>query len=397
MPIVSGFIFLQIEFSEVTIWQRKGTGEFFMPNEFLTVKNIARAVLPRLIENLVFPNLVYKDYSEAYELGRGATIRVRKPVTLTARDFDETLGTSPENIHEESVDVTLDKLATVDAEFGAVARATSVDDLNRLFVEPAAAALAEKINADGLSLYKDIPYFVGTAGTTPDGLDDFANAAKLLDQHKVPASHRFGVWDIDAMAKFRQLGDIVNAEKSGATAALRAGSIGNIYGISNFMSQGVVNHTAGTGSSATISVGAAASAGDSTIKLKGAAAFTLKKGDLLTIAGKQYVVTADANVGTTSTDVTVYPALAADLATTDTVTACAGGAQNLVFHENAFAFVTRPLAAPAGVESYSTSYNGITLRITRGYDMKYKKETISADVLYGFKTMYPELAVRVLG
>ena len=368
-----------------------------MPNEFLTVKNIARAVLPRLIENLVFPNLVYKDYSEAYELGRGATIRVRKPVTLTARDFDETQGTSPEDIHEESVDVTLDKLATVDAEFGAVARATSVDDLNRLFVEPAAAALAEKINADGLSLYKDIPYFVGTAGTTPDGLDDFANAAKLLDQHKVPASHRFGVWDIDAMAKFRQLGDIVNAEKSGATAALRAGSIGNIYGISNFMSQGVVNHTAGTGSSATISVGAAASAGDSTIKLKGAAAFTLKKGDLLTIAGKQHVVAADASVGTTSTDVAIYPALAANLATTDTVTACAGGAQNLVFHENAFAFVTRPLAAPAGVESYSTSYNGITLRITRGYDMKYKKETISADVLYGFKTMYPELAVRVLG
>ena len=28
--------------------------------------------------------------------------------------------------------------------------------------------------------------------------------------------------------------------------------------------------------------------------------------------------------------------------------------------------------------------------------MKYKKETLSADVLYGFKTMYPELAVRVL-
>ena len=46
---------------------------------------------------------------------------------------------------------------------------------------------------------------------------------------------------------------------------------------------------------------------------------------------------------------------------------------------NAFAFVTRPLAAPAGVESYVTSYNGVTLRVVRGYDMKYKKEMLSMD------------------
>ena len=29
--------------------------------------------------------------------------------------------------------------------------------------------------------------------------------------------------------------------------------------------------------------------------------------------------------------------------------------------------------------------------------MKYKREMLSMDVLYGFKTLYPELAVRVLG
>ena len=36
-----------------------------MGNEFLSIKNIARQALPRLIENLVFPNLIYKDYSDA--------------------------------------------------------------------------------------------------------------------------------------------------------------------------------------------------------------------------------------------------------------------------------------------------------------------------------------------
>lgn len=183
-----------------------------MANEFLSVKNIARAILPRLIENLVFPNLCYKDFSNDFELGKGATVQVRKPVTYTASEFDEASGVTAQDIKEQSVDVTLDKLATVDAEYGSLARATSVDDLNRLFVEPAAIALAEKINRDGLKLAIDVPYAIGTAGTTPDGLDDFANAAKVLDEAKVPTAQRYGIWDPTAMSKFRQIGDIVNAE-----------------------------------------------------------------------------------------------------------------------------------------------------------------------------------------
>ena len=210
-----------------------------MSNSFLSVKNIARQTLPRLIENLVFPNLNYKDYSDAYEVGKGATIQVRKPVILTASDFNEGSGVSAQDVKEESVEVTLDKLATVDVEFGAIARATSVDDLNRLFIEPAAAALAEKINNDGLALYKDIPYYTGTAGNTPSTLAIFANAAKVLDDNKVPTTLRRGVWSPTCMASFRQIGDIVNAEKSGTTEALRAGSIVNIFGIDNYMTQGI--------------------------------------------------------------------------------------------------------------------------------------------------------------
>ena len=34
-----------------------------MANQLITIKEIARAALPRLIENLVFPNLVHKDFS----------------------------------------------------------------------------------------------------------------------------------------------------------------------------------------------------------------------------------------------------------------------------------------------------------------------------------------------
>lgn len=219
-----------------------------MANTFVTTKHIARQTLPRLLEQLVFPNLVYRDFSSQFMAGAGDTIRIRKPVTLVAQDFSQGTPVVEQDVTDSTIDVTLDKLATVDVGFGAIESATNVDDLNRLVIEPAAIALAQKINGDGLALAGLISQTCGVAGTTPDALADFADAARVLDDAGVPAGMRRGVWDTAAMAKFRQLGDIVNADKSGSTEALRAGSIGNIFGIDNYMAQGVVTHTlAGAG------------------------------------------------------------------------------------------------------------------------------------------------------
>ena len=70
---------------------------------------------------------------------------------------------------------------------------------------------------------------------------------------------------------------------------------------------------------------------------------------------------------------------------------------NLMFHKNAFAFVNRPLEVAHGAESYVTSFNGLSIRVTMGYDIQTKKQTLSIDCLYGYKTLYPELAVVVKG
>ena len=49
-----------------------------MANTFITIQEIARNVLPRLIENLVFPNLVHKDFSNDFSRSLGDTIQVRR-------------------------------------------------------------------------------------------------------------------------------------------------------------------------------------------------------------------------------------------------------------------------------------------------------------------------------
>ena len=279
-----------------------------MANNFMEIKNIARKALPRLMENLVFPNLVYKDFADEHAAGKGAIVRVRKPVMLTAQEFSGTA--AAQDVSEESVEVQLNKLATVDVAFGAIERATNVDDLDRLFIQPAAAALAQKINADGLALFAGV--INSTDPVDAASLAPFLTAAKVLNKNKVPLSPRCGVWSPDAEAQFRTVPALVNVDQCGSNEALRDGSIGRIFGIDNYMAQGV------------------------------------------------------------------------------------NGMLGCVFHPYAFAFVTRPLAAPAGVESYTTSYNGITLRVTRGYDMKTKTEMLSMDVLYGYKLLDPSLAVKVI-
>lgn len=372
-----------------------------MSNTFITLQEIARQALPRLIENLVFPNLCYRDFSDTFAQ-KGDTIQVRKPVVLTASEFDASQGVTAQDMTESSVTVTLDKIATVDVEASAIETAVNIDDLNRVFVEPAAVALAEKINADGLALYAGVPTFVDCS---TKNLAALAAVRKQLNVQKVPTSGRVAIWDPAADAAFMTIDAIVNAEKSGTTQALREGSIGRVFGMENYMAQGVKAFTGGAGITSVTApkVNGAVTAGATTIAIDGTALVgKLLKGDVLTIGGNKYMVTEDTAAAATNAIATVkiWPAApAGGIADNADITIGTGYTANLAFHPMAFAYVTRPLYNPdgEGVASYVTSYNGLSLRVTKGYNQQYKKSIYSMDVLYGYKCVYPELATRCIG
>lgn len=374
-------------------------------NQFVSTKQIARETLTRLCDNLVFPNLIYRDDGGSRAVQKGDTVQVRRPVRLEAKEFSPETGISAQNLVEEAVDVKLDTIASVDIELSAIEAACDMDSLTRLFLEPAAAALAEKINADGLMLYRDIRRNCGTPGTPPNALSAFAEASLLLDEAKVPTDRRYAVWSPYATSRLKQVPAVVSAEACGSNKALRTGNIGCVFGLENYMSQAVVNHTSGSladteytltiTAKANGSVELTASATSGTVSITGK---TLVRGDILQGDDCDLLVSADCTAsGAAKITVPVDAASYAAAKIGDTVTVCGSHDANLVFHPHAFAFVTRPLATPAGVESYVTSYNGISLRVVRAYDVRYKKEILSMDVLYAFKTVYPELAVRYLG
>ena len=310
-----------------------------MANQLITIKELARLTLPRLLENLVFPNLCYRDLEQDIT-GRklGDTIQIRKPVNLVAHDFDPAAGVTSQNIQEDTVDFTLNRIATVDAR-------------------------------------------------------------KALNLNKAPVSGRCAVWDAEADAAFTNLDCLVHADKAGRNEALQEGSIGRVMGFDNYMSQGVARHESGVTAAEGVKVNGAVAEGANTLSIKGTSLTgQLKKGDLLVIDGKNYTVTQDTDAASANVmaQVKVYPALPETNDGT-AVTIMASHTANLAFCPMAFAFATRPLVAPAGVESYVTGFNGVNLRVVRGYDMQHKRELLSMDVLYGFKTLYPELAVRVMG
>ena len=214
-----------------------------MSNKLLTCQRIAREALPMLVNNLVVPELFYTDYSKDF-VKEGDTIQVEKPAQFEAKDFKDEV--TIQEINQKSVPVVMDHIADVSVEITSKELTLDRVAFNEKILIPMMEAIAEKINKEGLEMYKNVYKTLGTAGTTPSTIEVMANARGLLNKAKAPMGNRYAVWDPDADVKFSTIDAILHAEKSGSTQALREGSIGRVQGLENFMSQQVAVHEAGT-------------------------------------------------------------------------------------------------------------------------------------------------------
>lgn len=372
-------------------------------NTFLTMQEIADRVALRLYEKLAMPGLVYNEPSLDGQFGnKGTIVQVRKPATFTANTFTSTI--SAEGITEGYANVELDTIADVSVEVTSKEMTCNIDDFQYQVIDGAVPALASHIQNKLLQLYKDVYSWTGASGTTPDGLDDLAGAAQKLDEQYAPDDMRSAVFNPAAVAKFRQLDSLVEVDKSGWTEGLRRGNLGAVYGMDLYGIQTIPTHVAG-GYTALADVKIAGTAGAKTAVLTstaGASTAKLEAGDLIQITGYgQYVVTAQtASASSGVVTVSIEPALK-ETHTATAVTfpdvSARGHVANLAFHRNAFALVSKPLWLPGDKEAAYASWNGISVRVVKGYDMTYKKDVISFDVLYGVKTLDNRLATRILG
>lgn len=369
-----------------------------MPNIFLTSQQIAREALLRLQSNFVMAGLVHTDYSSEFKQ-QGDTIQVRKPATFIADEFGGTINL--QDVGESNVLVKLDKIADVSVEVSSKELSLNIENFGTQILDGATLAIAEKVDQDLCGLYADIPYYSGVGGTTPSALKDISNAMLVLNNNRVPTQNRYAVWDPYAQANLVTIDAIARVDASGTNAALREASMGRIMGFDNFMDQNIKTHVAGAYSALT-DVKGDGTAGESTVTLTstaGSSTAQLKKGDVFTVNGQQFVATADSpNAVSGVVTINVYPAVKETFTDKD-VSFGKTHVASLAFHRNALCLATRPMEPPmGGANSYvATAPNGLSLRVTMGYNMTTKKNIISIDMLYGVKSIYPELASRVLG
>jgi hypothetical protein len=69
---------------------------------------------------------------------------------------------------------------------------------------------------------------------------------------------------------------------------------------------------------------------------------------------------------------------------------------SMAYQKGAFAFATADMVLPSGVDFASREvFDGVSMRIVRNYDINGDKFPCRLDVLYGFRTIRPQLACRL--
>src|ERR1017187_3532170 len=130
------------------------------------VKLVAADALPALVGNLVMGNLVNRDYEPTLAQA-GNTVNVPIPPTLVANNIAEDGFVQTQNPSLGNAQIVLNTHCEATFQIPDVTKVLAVPDLLKIYMEPAVAAIAQKIESDLLGLYGSFSANspLGTAGS----------------------------------------------------------------------------------------------------------------------------------------------------------------------------------------------------------------------------------------
>src|SRR3954454_7790845 len=199
------------------------------------VKLVAADALPVLVGNLVMGNLVNRDY-EPVLAQAGDTVNVPIPPTMVANNIAEGGTVQTQNPSLGNAQIVLNTHAEATFQIPDVTKVLAVPDLLKIYMEPAVAAIAQKIESDLLNLYAGFTSngAVGTGGVAiTEATIDSAETALFLA--KVPASQqKFMVVDAATYSTWRQIPRFSESQTAG-DAGLRSIVDGTVGKIKSFL------------------------------------------------------------------------------------------------------------------------------------------------------------------
>jgi len=410
-----------------------------MANSILTPSMIAKEALMQFKNGMGFSANVDKSYSKDFAK-KGAKIgtseKIRKPNRFTV-----TSGAtySAQDVTEDSVTLSIDTQKHVGFDFLSSDLTLSIDEFSSRYLSPAALALVNQVDIDGLTLAaKQVYNAVGTAATTPSALLTYLQAKQKVMESAGPQDDKYSYLInpaastsiVDALKGLFQDGDSIAKQ-------YKRGVMGVAAGGEWMVAQNVYSNTSGQRGGTPLVNMASVANGTTSLITDGwtaAAANRVKAGDIFSIAGvnkcnpitkqdtgqlQQFVVTADASSdGSGNCTIVISPAIYSSGSLQNVVAAPAdnaalsftlGGASvgtsavtahNLLMHEQSFGLAFVPLELPQGVHFSAVETDpetGISLRVVRDFDFSNDKFRCRMDVMYGWAALRPEWACKILG
>lgn len=414
-----------------------------MANSLVTPTWYTKEVARILVNNLKFAANVNRSYDDQYQQAGakvGYTVNARLP-----QRFQVTEGQAlqVQALNNQYVPITLTHQKNVAYSWSTASMTQEVEYVRDRYVKPAAVALANIVDFDGLTtVYKDVYQTVGTPGTTPSSNLTYLQGGSILTNSATPPDERVAILDPLSMVTLANANLALFNPSAQISEEYRTGQFANkALGFDSWYEDAnVAKHLTGYFAASTPVVSGASQTGSSLVT-SGFGTGLLRKGDVFTIAGvfcvnpvnysstgalQQFTVTADTAVAAGSITIPISPAIITS-GQLQTVTASpannasitvvgatsatagtlgAGGTvgittpQSMLYHPDAFTLVMADLHKPSsGAESTTVRSKelGISIRMVQQYQIGTDQEPTRMDILYGWATLRPSLACRVQG
>jgi len=394
---------------------------------------ITRETLMVLYNETVFTKHVNREYNDKFgEAGAkiGSVVNLRKPVRFVAAAGQ---GIIYQDLTETSVPLTLTTQYQRSFQVSTADLKLSIDDFSKRFIRPAMYSMGNQIDVDGLSQYINVFNEVGTPGTVPNSALTYLQAGQKLSDQAVPTADRKVVIGTKQNATIvNALAGLFNPQRKISEQYDKGMMSSDTLGFDWYMDPNTQPQVVGPqGGTPTISAANQTGSSITTTGWTASAGLRLNLGDVVTFAGcfavnpqsrtstgdlAQWVLTANASSDGSGNAtlqiagpdgngiITSGPFQNASASPTNGGAVSVQGAANtnttrgLAFHPDAFTFANVPLPLPDGVdmkERMGVPEIGLSCRIIRAYDINTDRLPLRCDVLGGWATIYPQLAVRI--
>lgn len=410
-----------------------------MANEFKIMQVLTKYAVKDFLNSLQLASKVDRQLDETNVFGgdSGATAKIRRPVRVVSTSGAKITAGQITDIEEGEISLTLNERRKTVIGIKTQDLTLSVERLRERYIKPKMYELAQYVETKLAEQYKYIANFIGTPGTSPANFLDVANAKAELNLLGVPMDQNRNAFYGPSETVNLSNGLKAVFPQNIAKTAIEAAKIGRYGGFELYENQSLAVHTVGVRTGTPLVNGASqnvtyANSKDTWTQTLNTDGWTnsqigiLKAGDVLTIADvyavnrrtrvstgnlAKFVLTADADSGpaTGPAALTISPpiitsgpyqtvtAAPANNAVITVLTGTGGSQhrQNLAFHKNAFTLAMVPLELP-GDNTMATreSYEGVSIRMIKKYDVTLDKVIWRCDILFGIKAQNPDWCVR---